>query len=164
MRSHRFCRATGCAAIRPCRVDSKEHGADGVVARFDNDERKLTKACAEGLAMATKRFGGGLALAALLTLLASGNAGAGPYLGEWSWFWYRAGLPARCLFTAALLGSVGVSTAGENSSDQRRSISARPSGAPGYEAEKHPCQSTPPAPLTPYADPRRFRPTDRAAA
>ena len=67
----------------------------------------------------------------------------------------RPRIARRRLFAVALLGADGVPAACADPSVERGSICAGPTPTvpPIYEIEKLPCRSTPPTPMSPYADP-----------
>ena len=102
---------------------------------------------------------GGFVLAALLALLASSSANAGPYLGEWDWLWHPAHDCGRGDYSPlhywgptfyqlrAQVRPVNV---------DQYTPGTMPPTPPSYEFDKHRCQSVPPIPLSPYTNPEAY--------
>jgi len=100
-----------------------------------------------------------MALVLLLGAVLPSPALAGPYFGEWSWCWHPApdcsrGDYCRLHYWAPELYRVRAFV--HPSSVDQYPPGPCPPVAPIITVNQSPCQSTPPAPTAPYADPTGY--------
>jgi hypothetical protein len=106
--------------------------------------------------MTAKKMCSGLALATVLTLVGSAPTFAGPYFGEWGWWWHPAPDCPRGAYSPLHYwapSAYQLRAQIHPSNVDQFAPGPTPSVPPIYEIEKMPCRSTPPTPMSPYADP-----------
>jgi hypothetical protein len=108
--------------------------------------------------MAGKRGGRRAIGVLLLALLAPGTAAAGPYFGEWGWWYHPKDCPrgwySPLHYWAAELYRARACLRPPNL-DQYPPGPCQPV-APSFDISRHRCPATFPAPSSPYADPAAY--------
>jgi hypothetical protein len=100
-----------------------------------------------------------MALVLLLGLLTVETASAGPYLGDWGWFWHPAHDCPRGDYSFLHYWAPAIYRV--RACIRRPNLDQYPPGPyptvpESFESYRSPCMTTPPAPTAPYADPARY--------
>jgi hypothetical protein len=109
--------------------------------------------------MAGKHWIWRLACVVLLGLLAPSAAPAGPYFGDWGWFWNPWSNCDWGVYSPLHYWAPGVYYIREYcrpSNVDSYSPGPTPTVLPSYETYKYCCPSTPAAPTSPYANPAGY--------
>jgi hypothetical protein len=100
-----------------------------------------------------------VAVALFLALLAPSSAMAGPYFGDWTWFWHPSpdcprGEYSPLHYQAPEIYRVRALVHPSNIDQYPQGPTACPTV--NYEFSKYRCRSNPPMPTAPYADPAGY--------
>ncbi len=99
------------------------------------------------------------ALVLLAALLAPSSVMAGPYLGEWSWFWHPSPDCPRGEYSPLHYQAMELYRARaflHPSNLDQYPPGPNPCATANYDLSKYRCRSLPPMPTVPYADPAGY--------
>jgi hypothetical protein len=109
--------------------------------------------------MIVKRARQWMVLTVMMSLLAPASALAGPYFGEWGWFWQPGPNCDRGVYSPLHYWAPTVYWVRDYcrpSNLDQYPPGPNPPIAPSYEFQRYCCPSTPPAPSSPYANPTAY--------